>query len=225
MDLTHPNFSDRKPPVNIKVCGMRKAENVKAVAALSIDMMGFIFYENSPRNVDLEDSDLKMTLEHLEIERVGVFVNAEIPFVLEKVGSYHLDFVQLHGEESPEYCHDLKGIWPSIKFIKAFSVDESFDFSITKDYEGLCELFVFDTKGENRGGNGVAFDWSLLNNYTGETPFLLSGGIGLENVEAVSEVYFPKMIGLDLNSKFETAPGLKDVEKLNAFISKIKSND
>lgn len=225
MDLTHPNFSDRKPPVNIKVCGMKHADNVSAVSELPIDLIGLIFYGKSPRNVAGEDQQLIDNLESISQEKVGVFVNAEISFVLEKVGNYRLDYIQLHGDESPEYCADLKSIWPTIKIIKAFAVDADFDFSCTKPYEPFCDLFLFDTKGINRGGNGLAFDWNLLNNYKGETSFLLSGGIGLENVAEVSKIFFPKMAGVDLNSRFEVEPGLKDVEKLKEFISKIKAND
>ena len=201
---------------------MRDAQNIEQVSQLRIDMMGFIFYEKSSRFVHKEDVPDFKNLEHLSLKKVGVFVNAKTHEVLEKVGEFQLDFIQLHGDESPEYCADLKNVWPSIKIIKAFSVNEDFDFEKTKEYEEACDLFLFDTKGKNRGGNGVVFDWELLKKYDGETPFLLSGGIGLEHSEAISKLNFPKMIGVDLNSKFELEPALKDVEKLKEFISKIK---
>ena len=154
MNQNHPNFSDQKPDLKIKVCGMREAQNIEAVSQLGIDMTGFIFYEKSPRYCN--------SVCQTELLKVGVFVNAQIPEVLEKVGEFQLDYVQLHGDENPEYCADLKSVWASIKIIKAFSVNEDFDFEKTTEYEGVCDLFLFDTNGKNRGGNGVVFDWDLL---------------------------------------------------------------
>ncbi len=220
MKLTHPNFSDRAPELKIKVCGLRMPDNIEAVAELPIDMIGLIFYEKSPRYINADGfKDLK----NVDQTRVGVFVNAETSYVLEKVGAFELEFVQLHGDESAEYCQDLKSVWPSIKIIKAFSVDEDFDFNITKAYEHAVEFFLFDTKGKNRGGNGKIFNWELLKKYEGNRQFYLSGGIGLEHAESISKLYFPKLVGIDLNSKFEIAPGLKDVEKLKQFLSKLKN--
>jgi phosphoribosylanthranilate isomerase len=225
MNLNHPNFSNRKPDLKIKVCGMRDAQNIEQVSQLGIDMMGFIFYEKSPRDVgskEVINFEILNDLSQKNIKKVGVFVNAQIPEILEKVGEYQLDYVQLHGDESPEYCKNLKSVWPTIKIIKAFSIGEDFEFDKTKDFDEVCDLFVFDTKGKNRGGNGVTFDWKLLEKYNGSTPFLLSGGIGLDHAEAISKLFFSRMIGVDLNSKFEIKPALKEVKKLEEFISKIK---
>ncbi len=205
---------------------MRASKNIAAIAKLPVDLMGFIFYEKSPRFVgsgkDVEP--LKKELAELNsILRVGVFVNAEIPVILEKVAAFHLDYAQLHGDESPEYCESLKSSWPELKIIKAFSVDENFDFQITKDYEPFSDLFLFDTKGKNYGGNSLSFDWKLLNKYAGLRPFLLSGGIDLDSAEAIKKLDFQMMVGVDVNSRFEIEPGLKDVEKIGLFVKRIKN--
>jgi phosphoribosylanthranilate isomerase len=187
-------------------------------------MIGFIFYEKSPRFVSSNDFlDLKnLEEQNSNLQKIGVFVNSKTSEVLDKVGEYELDYVQLHGDESSDYCENLKNVWPNIKIIKAFSVNEDFDFEKTKVFEGTCDLFLFDTKGKNRGGNGETFDWELLEKYKGDTPFLLSGGISPENAERITKVYFPKLIGIDLNSRFEIEPGIKNINKLKNFISKIK---
>jgi phosphoribosylanthranilate isomerase len=224
MNLSHPNFSDRKIDLKIKVCGMRNRENIAQISQLDIDMIGFIFYEKSPRFVSSNDFlDLKnLEEQNSNLQKIGVFVNSKTSEVLDKVGEYELDYVQLHGDESSDYCENLKNVWPNIKIIKAFSVNEDFDFEKTKVFEGTCDLFLFDTKGKNRGGNGETFDWELLEKYKGDTPFLLSGGISPENAERITKVYFPKLIGIDLNSRFEIEPGIKNINKLKNFISKIK---
>ncbi|RMG85969.1 MAG: phosphoribosylanthranilate isomerase, partial [Bacteroidetes bacterium] len=149
-----PNMSDFGPDENrfiIKVCGMREPENIRAVAALPVDWMGFIFYEKSPRFVRRKpDVDFGTA----RPKRVGVFVNEKIPTVLARVSEYDLDAVQLHGDESPEYCASLRKVWPQIQIVKVFSVGPGFDFAQTALFEGVCDWFLFDTKGENRGGNG-----------------------------------------------------------------------
>ena len=122
------------------------------------------------------------------MQKVGVFVNEEIPNVLEKVGEFHLDFIQLHGEESPEYCENIKSVWPTIKIIKAFPVGEDFDFDLTKSYEPFCDYFLFDTKGKEKGGNGAVFNWEILKQYDNEIPFFLAGGLSLENIELIQQL-------------------------------------
>ncbi len=216
--------------LKIKVCGMRQAENIAAVGALPIHFLGFIFYPKSPRFVTDAAESLRLCPD--DLTRVGVFVNADIDFVLDKIIEYELNAVQLHGTETPLYVHDLAVfMWKKhkiqplveVEIIKAFSVDDTFDFNKTKDYVGLLNYFIFDTKSPLGGGSGIKFDWSVLKNYASETPFLLAGGITENDVEAVLKLQedMPQLYGLDLNSKFEVEPALKDVEKLRGFIEKL----
>ncbi|MFT4760512.1 MAG: phosphoribosylanthranilate isomerase [Paraglaciecola sp.] len=211
--------------LKIKVCGMRDAVNIEAVDGLGIDMMGFIFYAKSSRDIESQAVEFKKhpNVSQLNVQRVGVFVNAEISFLLEKVGAYFLNYVQLHGDESVDYCQNLKSVWPTIKIIKAFSVNANFDFEQTKPYEPFCDLFLFDTKGENRGGNGVKFDWQILNKYQGMRPFLLSGGIGVDDGSEIKNLDLKMLYGVDVNSGFENAPALKNVDNLKYFIGQLKS--
>jgi len=196
----------------IKVCGMRDAENIREVEALGIDLMGFIFWPKSSRYV----SDCPSYLPS-NVKRVGVFVNENIEKVKQTAHDYALDFIQLHGSESPEYCTLLKGH----HLIKAFNIATKVDFAQAKVYEGLVDYFLFDTKGKSVGGNGEKFDWSVLSAYDGNTPFLLSGGIGPEDAEQVKSFNHPQCIGIDLNSRFEIAPGLKDINKLKQFLEQL----
>ena len=199
--------------MKIKVCGMRDAENIREVENLGIDMMGFIFWPKSKRYVSEKP-------EHLPIscKRVGVFVDENIDKVRHIADKYALDIIQLHGSESPEYAQELRE-W---KVIKAFNIATKEDLELTKPYEGIVDYFLFDTKGQSVGGNGEKFDWSVLDHYDGKTPFLLSGGIGPDDAERVKKFNHPKCIGIDLNSRFEISPGLKDVKKLKRFIEKLK---
>ena len=206
----------------IKVCGMREAENIREVEALGIDMMGFIFWPKSGRYVSEQPEYLPT-----KCQRVGVFVDEDPGLVKRIANSYGLDYVQLHGHESPDYLHTLRAAWSEYgcntavpHIIKAFNISTSDDFTQTKAYEGLVDYFLFDTKGKSVGGNGEKFDWSVLEHYTGETPFLLSGGIGPDDTDRVKTFHHPKCIGIDLNSRFEVSPGLKDVNKLKSFIQK-----
>ena len=198
----------------IKVCGMTEGKNIRAVEALGADFIGMIFYPASPRKVVGIPDYLPETA-----ARVGVFVNASEAEILEKVVAYGLDLVQLHGDESPEFCSRLDG--RGVGVIKAFSVSSESDLARTSAYEGLCRYYLFDTPTAGRGGSGKRFDWSLLQAYSGETPFLLSGGIGPESAAALSEFSHPMLAGYDLNSRFESEPGVKDVALLGQFLYKI----
>ncbi|NNE30683.1 MAG: phosphoribosylanthranilate isomerase [Saprospiraceae bacterium] len=205
----------------IKVCGMIEAQNVRSLIPLGIDWVGFIFYEPSKRYVE---KDLEK-IEYLKnaggytagLERVGVFVNESFETILEKVKEYHLTYVQLHGDENSQLCDQLQKA--GLGVIKAFSVDENFEFRNIVSFEFVCDYFLFDTKGKDPGGNGISFDWTLLKKYHGRVPFLLSGGIGPDAVDEVAEFYHPAFAGIDLNSKFEIEPGLKDLEKIRTFIT------
>ena len=205
----------------IKVCGMREAENIREVEALGIDLMGFIFWPKSSRYVSERPAYLPT-----QCKRVGVFVDEDTETIKRIADDYALDFIQLHGHESPDYIRQLNvqcsmfNVQCSI--IKAFNIATAEDLEVTKPYEGIVDYFLFDTKGKSVGGNGEKFDWSVLADYVGETPFLLSGGIGPDDAERVKAFHHPKCIGIDLNSKFELSPALKDIEKLKNFLEKVK---
>lgn len=216
----------------IKVCGMRDPENIRQVAMTGIDWMGFIFYARSARSIDSRQwtvDSLKKTDSpsncHLstvicQLKRVGVFVNATPEYMMETANLYKLDYLQLHGNESPDTCYALQKRGYAI--IKAFSIASADDLTCTTEYEGRADYFLFDTKCNSYGGSGKQFDWSILASYKGYTPFLLSGGIAPDSVDAVRNFRHPQLAGIDLNSGFETEPGMKDAEKIKTFIDKIK---
>ncbi|MCQ2144704.1 MAG: phosphoribosylanthranilate isomerase [Bacteroidales bacterium] len=197
----------------VKVCGMTQAENIRTVEALGPDMMGFIFYEKSPRKVVSMPSHMP-----LNAARVGVFVNHDEDFIMDKVALYGFSHVQLHGQETPLLCSALRA--EGLKVMKAFSIAGAEDMARTKDYLDCCDLFVFDTKTSSVGGSGRSFDWSLLELYDGPVPFLLSGGIGPDT--ELGQVSHPYLAGFDLNSRFETQPGVKDPGMLKETIDKIR---
>ena len=196
---------------------MREAENIREVEALGINWMGLIFWPKSSRYVSEMPDYLPQ-----DVKRVGVFVNEDLDTVKKKADDYALNLIQLHGSESPDYVRALKApssINPlTSSIIKAFNIATADDFEQTKDYEGLVDYFLFDTKGPSVGGNGVQFDWDVLKDYHGKTPFLLSGGIGPDDAERIHAFHHPQCIGIDLNSRFELSPGLKDINKLKTFI-------
>lgn len=199
----------------IKVCGMREADNIHEVEDLGIDLMGFIFWPKSSRYVSQRPNYLPA-----HCQRVGVFVDETAEQVKRIAMEYPLDIIQLHGHETPEYMRELKTV--QVKLIKAFNIATEADLAITKPYEGIADYFLFDTKGRSVGGNGEKFDWTVLDAYQGKTPFLLSGGIGPDDAKRVKAFHHPKCIGIDLNSRFESAPALKDVLSLHRFISELK---
>lgn len=205
------------PSFKLKVCGMREGANIRKVASVHPDFMGFIFYDKSPRYVG-ENFSVPEDLDN-SIQRVGVFVNEEVETMIALVSKHHLNFVQLHGDESPAYCKELKG--KGIGVIKVFSVDDAFDFTTTAQYISVVDYFLFDTKGKARGGNGVAFNWSLLENYKGTIPFFLSGGIDPENVKEVFDLNHGQLFAIDVNSGIESVPGVKDISKLNLLVKRI----
>ena len=194
----------------VKVCGMRDAENIHEVEALGIDLIGFIFWPKSSRYVSERSAYLPTNC-----KRVGVFVDENIEVVKKIAQDYALDYIQLHGNETPDYCALLKGH----KLIKAFNIATAEDFEQTKPYEGLVNYFLFDTKGKSVGGNGIKFDWSVLDDYHGTTPFILSGGIGPDDAARIRSFHHPQLAGIDLNSRFELAPNLKDVTALQKFLN------
>ena len=197
----------------IKVCGMRDAQNIRDVESLGVDWIGMIFWPKSKRYVAEVPSYLP---EHLK--KVGVFVDSTLDDILQHISDYQLDIIQLHGQESPDFAKALK----PHTIIKAFNIEKADDLLQTEKYEGIADYFLFDTKGKMVGGNGQKFDWSVLTAYQGKTPFLLSGGIGPEDVESVKSFHHPRCIGIDLNSRFESEPGFKDINQLKTFINNIR---
>jgi phosphoribosylanthranilate isomerase len=234
---------------------MREPENIRAVASLDIDLMGFIFYPKSSRYVQMISSkagiipdysverlrglkarngenETAKTGDPVDADalpaRVGVFVDDMPQNIVTRVYNYSLDYVQLHGDESPVMIENLRrtldpDIAPRIKIIKALSIRSEEDVRRWRDYKGLVDLFLFDTPTEGYGGSGEKFDWTALEAYDGDVPFLLSGGIGPADAERIKSFQHPQFAGIDLNSQFETAPGMKDLELLRTFIAKIRN--
>ena len=200
---------------------MRDPENISGVAAALPDFLGFIFYPKSARFVGEEFSAQRLENITASIQKVGVFVNELPAKVIEICRKLNLQVAQLHGNESPEYCRQIKA--SGLTVFKAFSVDDSFDFEQLSGYTEVCDYFLFDTKGHLPGGTGRKFDWELLKNYTGSVSFFLSGGIGPDDLEAIRNFEHPRWRGLDVNSGFELSPALKDVEKVQQFIREIRN--
>lgn len=218
---------------------MRDADNVRAVAALDIDFLGFIFYPKSPRYAQkaVPETELmtntatasrRNDMVMRKPQRVGVFVDETPQAIIAHIHNDQLDYVQLHGHELPEMIDHLKRAvisdnHHSLKVIKAFSISKPDDLLQAKAYEGIADLFLFDTPTESYGGSGKKFDWQMLQAYDGHTPFLLSGGIGPEDIDRIRTFEHPQCIGIDLNSRFETAPGIKDVEALRRFTENLRA--
>lgn len=257
--------------IKLKVCGMRDRENIAELSALQPDYMGFIFYKGSKRFVDDQLDENQLITLNKKIKKVGVFVNAARNYILKQVDKYHLDYVQLHGDETAQFCKELKSVrWKhkapnSQKIVKVFRVDQHFDFGQLTSYQLYCDFFMFETKlplsttverglggevesepslsrSEERayrgsevksyyGGTGIAFDWKLLEKYNNKVPFFLSGGISLENINQIKNLkrlwgtsgysgssHLSQQIhAVDINSRFEIAPGLKDITRIKRF--------
>jgi phosphoribosylanthranilate isomerase len=225
--------------MKIKVCGMKYIENIQDVVALQPDYLGFIFYEKSKRNFEGIIPEL-----HRTIKKTGVFVNEYPEILISLVEEYRLDAIQLHGDESLEYVTELKSQLAErrdlfieenkhqrkkknkhfiadekVEIIKAFGIKDAFNFDDLKPYLDVVDFFLFDTKGKDRGGNGVKFDWAILEKYPFEKPFFLSGGIGLQDMDEIQKIINSDLLiyALDVNSKFESAPGKKNVKELKKF--------
>lgn len=208
--------------MKIKVCGMKNPNNIEELSSLSINYMGFIFYPKSPRYIAGLKPEILNILSD-STKRVGVFVNEKVASLFKTIEKYGLDAVQLHGNETPQYCEDLIETFPEITIIKALSISDIKDIEKTDEYEEVCDYFLFDTKTSQYGGSGQKFNWEILNSYKGNKPFFLSGGISMEDIEEIKNIQHPNLYGLDLNSKFESEPGLKDLYLLKKFIKKIKN--
>ncbi len=220
--------------MKIKVCGMKYSENMMEVAALQPDYMGFIFYEKSKRHFT---GCLPKIPE--SVQKTGVFVNASIANVLSKIARYGLQAIQLHGDETVSYIsalrssldqmakrNDMYDGQSKIAIIKVFGIDNKFDFHVVTAYESVVDYFLFDTKGKERGGNGVSFDWTLLAQYTSSVPFFLSGGIGMEHLADIQKLRKSglPLHALDINSSFEIEPGFKSVTHIQRFKDEVSTN-
>ena len=204
--------------MKIKVCGMRDEENLRELARLPVDAVGFIFYEKSPRFAGALDPEALAALP-AHVLRVGVFVNAALGEMLHCAKRYQFNVLQLHGEESPAVCERLRKegflIWKALPVLSAEDVRRSADYAAT------CDRFLFDAKSPQYGGVGKHFPWELLVHYDGPTPFFLSGGIAPEDLSLLRQFSHPRFEGIDLNSRFEIAPGLKDISKIQEFLQQL----
>jgi phosphoribosylanthranilate isomerase len=206
--------------LKIKICGMRDTENILLVSDLGPDIMGFIFYRSSPRYAgDMLDEVILQKISSTVL-KAGVFVNEDEKLISETVKRFSLDMVQLHGDETPDLCHRLKE--KNIKVIKVFSMSRRNPFSRCNEFTGVTDYFLFDTPATGSGGAGSKFDWKVLNEYDLPHPFFLSGGISPEDTDRIGEIKKPSFCGIDLNSRFETSPGIKNTEMLKNFISDIR---
>ncbi|NHN24337.1 phosphoribosylanthranilate isomerase [Flavobacterium jejuense] len=208
--------------VKLKICGMKYPENVQDITTLEPDYLGFIFWDKSKRYFDLTE----LPKLNSNIKKVGVFVNPTLEEIQEKVTNFQLDIIQLHGQESPDFCKTVQEL--KVEVIKAFSISVNFNFDQLIEYENTIDYFLFDTKGKKPGGNGISFDWELLENYSLTKPFFLSGGIGITSIDAI-KTFLRKTVaqycyGVDVNSRFEKKPGYKNYSKLKRFKKSLYEN-
>lgn len=211
---------ERQNTKRLKVCGMREPENILSLAALLPDYIGFIFYGPSKRFAGELDRSVLQQLPR-SIKKTGVFVDAGLDEILEKKGLYNLDAIQLHGKETAELCQRLRDNQTEV--IKAFGMDENFNFAVLNEYKDVVDYFLFDTKTKLHGGSGQTFDWNLLNAYSLDIPYFLSGGLDADNIEQAVNIKDDRFYALDLNSRFEISPGLKDIRKLSELINRIQT--
>lgn len=202
---------------------MREPDNIKELTEVDIDFMGMIFYEPSPRYIGRQIDDRIIGAIPSHIKKVGVFVNEDPIVMQQKYNDYGLDYIQLHGQESPQLCQWLSD--QGMLVIKAFGMHDGFDFKEVDAYHNCVDYMLFDTQTQHHGGSGVKYNWDLLQRYKGETPFFLSGGININDVMALKMLDHPMLFALDVNSGFETAPGCKDIPQLVSFISQFCGDD
>ena len=198
----------------VKVCGLKEMNNINQLNEIDIDLMGFIFYDKSSRFIEHD-----INTSHITKKKVGVFVNESMGYIKKKIKKYNLNYVQLHGYETPKFSEKLMNY---CKVIKAFRISENFDFNSTNQYADCCDLFLFDTFSKNFGGSGKKFDWRILKGFN-KKKFLLSGGIDINCVDEINNIKNENefLLGIDINSKFEISPGLKDIKKVNMFLKKL----
>lgn len=208
--------------MKLKVCGLRDPQNIEQICRLAIDYIGFIFYKNSPRYIgDRISFDFVRSIPK-HIQKAGVFVNEDSHSIFSAIARYDLDVVQLHGNESEALCLELK---PYVKVVKAFGIHQDFDFKALERYVPHVDYFLFDTYSSRHGGSGTPFDYTILQACHNDKPFFLSGGIDGDIFQRIRKLSHKQLLALDLNSKFETEPGIKDPAKLEAFINQLIRND
>lgn len=206
--------------IHIKVCGLARWEDMVQLEALGVQYGGMIFYEKSPRFAEGKLDGKKVKQLH-KIKKVGVFVNADLGYVLQQKENYGLDMVQLHGDETPDFCHELRAQMP---VIKAFRIQDEGDLNRTEQYASSCDYFLFDGPGALYGGNGKQFNWSWMEKYKGTTPFFISGGIGPTDTGQISQLIHPALYAVDVNSRFEIRPGEKNIDELKKFLCHLNSD-
>ena len=202
----------------IKVCGLNNGDNINQLMKLDLDYMGIIFYRKSSRFFS------SATLPKSEKKYVAVFVDESLDVIKKIINKYKFEYVQLHGNEDQKYCKEISSL---CNIIKAFRINDRFDLNEIEKYSKYCKYFLFDTFTESYGGSGKKFNWNLLLNYSHKKDFILSGGINLELINSIKKLknQLPNLIGVDLNSKFEIKPGLKDVNRVKKFIKSIKNEN
>ena len=214
----------------IKVCGMRDPENIKELTELNPDYVGFIFYLHSKRFVGDLHADATASVSSPS-KKTGVFVNETMDAMADAVIQYDLDAVQLHGDESGEFCRTFRKFLHNmqtekhVEIIKAFGISEEFDFARLEEYGDFIDYYLFDAQTPEHGGSGLAFDWNILENYKGKKPYFLSGGLSPDNIDAIKEIKDVRFYGVDLNSKFEREPGVKDIDKLREVFGRIRDSN
>ncbi|MEE9439233.1 MAG: phosphoribosylanthranilate isomerase [Saprospiraceae bacterium] len=207
--------------LKIKVCGNQNQNNTLDVIKLNPDMMGFIFFKPSSRYCNPNDLDIYINAVDSDILKIGVFVNESVENVLQITKQLNLDIIQLHGDETVDYCTQID-LNTEAKIIKVFRIDDRFNFDQTALFLEVCDYYLFDTKTIKYGGSGKKFNWQTLNQYTAQKPFILSGGITPNDLNKILDINHNQLIGIDINSGFESCPGIKDIDKLSKFISEIR---
>lgn len=203
----------------VKVCGLRDRANIDQLRTAAPDFIGLIFYRGSPRFVRADPNFRKYIRELKWTQKVGVFVDALPVQVLQAASAYALDFVQLHGQEPPEVC---KRIAAELPVIKALTVGASLDTELLSTYRQYCTYWLLDTAGPGHGGTGRQFDWALLNDSRLDHPFFLSGGIGPEDADRIRSLKHPGLAGIDINSRFEDQPAVKNISRTQKFIHELR---
>ena len=198
----------------VKVCGLKEINNINKLNEIDIDLMGFIFYDKSSRFIKQE-----IDISNLTKKKVGVFVNESLENIKKKIKEYNLNYVQLHGDETPKFSEKLMNY---CKVIKAFRISENFNFDSTNQYKDCCDLFLFDRFSKNYGGSGKKFDWNKIKSFN-KKKFLLSGGIDIDSVDKINSIKNENefLLGIDINSKFEISPGLKNIKKVKMFLKQL----
>ena len=230
MNMNFINLVYNFYPMNIKVCGMREPDNIQSILALKPAWIGFIRYPKSKRYAGEGTSQWVKLHPKLfqQTHKIGVYVHAQIRDIIKDVSTFGFQGIQLHGNESISYGMKLQkalldaGL-QEVYLLRAFGIDAGFDFRTTEEWTPLARYFIFDTKTEKYGGSGKKFNWNCLESYQGNLPFLLSGGIGLEDVRDIHNIAHPRMAGVDINSRFESTPGRKDTAKLETFFKTIRN--